>query len=157
MKAEYLNAFLLPSVRVIEKMAGLSVQVGSVSRLLESRTEDHVSILIGLQGPLSGSVVLAVPREVARLLASRIANEELAEEAEADVRAILAELANTIVGNATGHLYNIGIREGITPPTIVEGDHVLFGFVPDLETVEVPLHTAVGRCALIVSIARQTS
>ncbi len=155
MNAEHVNAFLVPSVQVLKKMAHMGVRPGPVSRLGDSRMDDNVSIIIGLQGPLSGSVVLTAARDVAWTLARRIAGEELDAPREAEVRAILAELANTIVGNATGMLYELGIREGITPPTVIEGPQVSFEFGAGLESVLVPLDTDVGCVEMIVSLTRE--
>lgn len=114
-----------------------------------------MSIIIGLQGRLSGSIVLTATRRVAWSLASRIVGAELAEEDEGEVRAILAEVANTVVGNATGHLYEIGIQGGITPPTVVMGPDVGFDFGEGLETIQVPLETDAGRVEVIVSLAKE--
>ncbi len=156
MRADHVNAFLTPSVRVIQKMAGVGVRLGPVRRLSEVCLDDNLSILIGLQGRLCGSVVLTAHRDVARALAERIAGGGLEGDEETEVRAVLAELANTIVGNATGHLYDLGIREGITPPTVVEGSSVSLGFGEGVESVLLPLDTDVGRVEMIVSLTRES-
>jgi CheY-specific phosphatase CheX len=91
---------------------------------------------------------------VAWALAGRIVSEELGDEAEGEVMAVLSELANTIVGNATGHLDEIGLSEGITPPTVVMGARVSFDFSSGVESVLVPLETEVGEIDMIVSLAR---
>ena len=156
MRAEYVNAFLAPSVRVLQKMARTRVEVGRVLRMEQGMLDDSLSIIIGLHGRVSGSVVLAAQRSVAWALASRIAGEELGAECQSDVHAILGELANTIVGNATGELYEIGVREGITPPTLVEGPHVSFNFGDGVESVKIPLETEAGPVDLIVSLTRET-
>lgn len=153
MNAEHVNAFLVPSVQVIRKMARVDVRLGKVSRIRALRLGDNLSIVIGLQGPLSGSVILTAPPEVARRLTSRIAREDL--DGDGDVRTILAEVANTIVGNATGNLYELGVREGITPPTVVTGQDVELGSGGAVETVRVALETDVGQVLMIVSLTRE--
>lgn len=155
MNAEHVNAFLVPSVEVIRKMAELDVRLGKVTRLESIELDDNASVVIGLQGRLSGSVILAASRDVARALARRIAREELDGDEEATTHAILAELANTIVGNATGHLYEMGIRGGITPPTVVTGPAVRLGHDAGVETVRVALETDVGQVLVIVSLIRE--
>ncbi|MBI5014301.1 MAG: chemotaxis protein CheX [Deltaproteobacteria bacterium] len=154
MKAEHVNAFLAPSVEVLRKMARTAVAVGRVSRLQRTLAPNALSIIIGLNGSLSGSVILTAGREVAWALAGRIVREELSEEAEGEVMAVLSELANTIVGNATGHLYELGHTEGITPPTVVMGARVSFDFSEGVESVLIPLETDAGEIDLIVSLAR---
>lgn len=155
MNADHVNAFLVPSVQVLKKMARMEVRPGPVSRLGDGRMDDNVSIIIGLQGRLSGSVVLTAARDVAWTLAHRIAGGDLGDSREGEVRAILAELANTIVGNATGMLWDLGIREAITPPTVIEGPRVSFEFAKGLESVLVPLETEVGCVGMIVSLTQE--
>jgi CheY-specific phosphatase CheX len=159
MKAEHVNAFLKPAVQVLQKMACTEVKVGKVSRLgqsLGSGEHHHLSIIIGLKGRLSGSVILTAPRPVAVSLAALIVKEPAEEMAEDDVRAIMAEVANTIVGNATGLLYDLGFHEGITPPTVVIGPDVSFGFDAGVESVQIPLATGAGEIAIVVSLTRET-
>ncbi|NOY44546.1 chemotaxis protein CheX [Deferrisoma camini] len=151
MRAEYVNAFLVPSVRVLEKMARVSVRLGRPRRLEGLELGDNLCIIIGLQGRLNGSVVLAASHAVAWAVAERIAGGAVEDDRE--VRAILAELANTIVGNATGHLYDLGVREGITPPTVVDGEAVNVDFGTGMEIVLLPLETEAGRVDLVVSLA----
>jgi CheY-specific phosphatase CheX len=154
-KAEYVNAFLIPSVEVLQKMARTAVEVGKISRLQRTLTGDALSIIIGLNGGVSGSVILTSAREVSWALAGRIMREQLGPEAEAEVMAVMSELANTIVGNATGHLYELGVTEGITPPTVVMGPTVSFDFSDGVETILVPLGTEVGLMEMIVSLIRR--
>ncbi len=159
MKAEYVNAFLVPAVQVLQKMAGTLVKVGKVSRLgqsVGSTVDHHLSIIIGLKGRLAGSVIFTAPRPVAHSLAAMIVKAPLEEVEEDDVRAIMAEVANTVVGNATGLLYELGIQEGITPPTVGLGPEVSFGFDAGLESVQIPLETVAGEITIVVSLTRET-
>lgn len=155
MKAEHINAFLVPSVQVIGRMARTEVRVGRLARFESSLPEHDWSIIIGLNGGLSGSIVLSFCPQVARALAGRIARAEPEAEDTGEIVSVLSELANTIVGNATGHLYELGIREGITPPTVVRGSQVRFDFSESAESVRVPLETAAGGLAMIVSLERE--
>jgi chemotaxis protein CheX len=154
-RAEYVNAFLVPSVEVLQKMARTRVRVGKIERLTRPLAGDALSIIIGLSGNLSGSVILTSGREVAWALACRIMREELGPDAQEDVLAVLSELANTIVGNATGHLYQLGVSGGITPPTVIMGSGVSFDFFDGTEGVLVPLETEFGCLEMVVSLARE--
>jgi CheY-specific phosphatase CheX len=154
-KAEHVNAFIVPSVEVLQKMAKTAVEVGKISRLQRTLIGDALSIIIGLDGGISGSVIFTTARDVAWALAGRIMKEELGGEAKADVMAVMSELANTIVGNASGYLYDLGMTEGITPPTVVMGPTVSFDFSNGVETVLVPLQTEVGLMELIVSVKKR--
>ncbi len=155
MKAEHFNAFLVPSVQVLQRMARTEVRLGRVSRLDHAEVDDHLSIVIGLRGRISGSVVLTAPRGVAWALASRIGGEELGDGDEINVRAILGELANTIAGNATGHLYQIGVQQCITPPTVMMGSQVCFTFGDGVESARIRLETNVGGIEMVVSLTKE--
>ena len=159
MKAEHVNAFLVPAVEVLQKMAGTKVTVGKVARLDQDAggsVDHHLSIIIGLRGRLSGSVILTAARPVAVRLAGLIVKTAPEEVAEDDVRAIMAEVANTVVGNATVLLYDQGIKAGITPPTVVLGPEVSFGFDAGVESVQIPLKTEAGEITVVVSLTRET-
>jgi chemotaxis protein CheX len=152
-KAEHVNAFLVPSVQVLQQMARLQVHVGKASRPSRALAGDGLSIIIGIQGRLCGSVILTSSREVAWALASRIMKEEISPDAQEDVAAVLSELANIIVGNATGYLKNLGINERISPPMVVMGSEVSFDFSEGAEIISVPLDTELGSAKIIVSLA----
>jgi CheY-specific phosphatase CheX len=154
-RADYVNAFLGPSVQVLQKMARVGVQVGKLARLRQRTAGNGLSIIIGLNGSVSGTIVLTSGTDVAWALASRIMRDELAPEARDDVMAVMSELANTIVGNATGHLYDLGLTEAITPPTVVMGPEVRFDFTDGVESILVPLETDVGEVDMIVSLVRR--
>jgi len=159
MKAEHVNAFLVPSVQVLKKMTGIDVNVGKISRLETSvagSMDHHLSIIIGLKGRLSGSVIITAAQSVAEAIAGKIVKAPPEEVEADDVRAIMAELANTVVGNATGLLYEVGVKAGITPPTVVLGPEVSFGFDAGLESVQIPLQTEVGQLTIVVSLTRET-
>ncbi|MBE0617900.1 MAG: chemotaxis protein CheX [Proteobacteria bacterium] len=156
MRAEYINAFLVPSVRVLQQMARIQVKLGKVARLDDGQLGENLSIIIGVQGRLSGSVVLTASPDVAWALAGRILGEQLGADGHSEVQAILAEVANTIVGNATGHLYELGLREGITPPTVVAGAGVQLDFGAGVESVKVPIQTELGSLEMIVSLTRES-
>ncbi len=153
MNAEYVNAFLVPAVEVLRKLAGIRVRRGRARRVEDVHVGGNLSVLIGLQGGLSGAVVLTASREVAWALAGRIAGP--GTEAERDVHAVWTEVANMIVGNATGFLEKLGVREALTPPAILDGNGVRLEFGEGVENVVLPLETDVGRVEMIVSLVRE--
>jgi len=145
------------AVRVLRKMAGVDPRQGPISRITETRTRDSLTAIVGLQGDLVGSVALVMSRGVALRLAGRAAAGPLGDDPWEAARAIVMEMVNTLAGNATGFLLKQGVREGLTPPTAVEGPQVFFGFVGGIETFSAPLMTEEGPCALIVSLQKNPS
>ena len=154
MNAEYVNAFLVPAVEVLRKLARVRVRRGRVRRVEDVHVGGNLSVLIGLQGGLSGAVVLTASREVARALAVRVAGPDT--ESDRDVHAVWTEVANMIVGNATGFLERLGLRETLTPPAVLDGNGVYLEFGEGVENVVLPLETDLGRVDMIVSLVRET-
>ncbi|MEW6490162.1 MAG: chemotaxis protein CheX [Thermodesulfobacteriota bacterium] len=150
----HVDVFRDCALRVLHRMAGLAARVGPAARITESRTADSLSALVGLQGDLTGSVALVFARDVAWRVAGRVSAESLGPGDAQTVHAIAMEMVNTVAGNATGLLLRAGLREGLTPPTIVEGPQVFFGFVGGIETFAVPLLTEEGTVVLLVSLKR---
>jgi CheY-specific phosphatase CheX len=151
---DYVEVFRDCALRVLHRVAGLAARVGPVARVTESRTADSLSALVGLQGDLTGSVALVLSRDAAWRVASRVAGHALGPGDAETVHAIAMEMVNMVAGNATGLLLRAGLREGLTPPTVVEGPQVFFGFVGGIETFAVPLVTEEGTVALLVSLKR---
>lgn len=155
MKAEHVNAFLVPAISVLKKMGKLDVKIGKMSKLdsEEHNIVDHkLSIIIGIKGHLSGSVILSATDEVSRAIAGAIVKEDPVSVTEQDLNDIMAELANTIVGNATGTLYDLGVKAGITPPTVVLGNSMSFRFDSSMDTIRIPLMMDVGTMMMTVSL-----
>ncbi len=152
MNAEYVNAFLIPAVEVLRKLAGIRVRRGRVRRVEDVHVGGNLSVLIGLQGGLSGAVVLTASQKVARALAVRVAGPSV--ENDRDVHAVWTEIANMIVGNATGFLEKLGLREALTPPAVLDGSGVHLEFGEGVENVVLPLETDVGQVEMIVSLVR---
>lgn len=155
MKAEHVNAFLVPAISVLKKMAKLDVKIGKMSKMEQAASpaaERNLSIIIGLKGDLSGSVILTASDEVARVVAGAISKCPPGDVTEKDLNDIMAELANTIFGNATGALYDMGVKAGITPPTVVLGNSISFRFDAGMDILLIPLILEAGEMQMTVSL-----
>lgn len=157
MKAEHVNAFLVPAISVLKKMGKLETKIGKMSKVEQPAppsAERYLSIIIGLKGDLSGSVILSAPDPVAKAIAGAIVKAPAESVTEQDLNDIMAELANTIVGNATGALYDVGVKAGITPPTVVLGNSVCFRFDAGMDILLIPLITDIGELTMTISLTR---
>ncbi|NTU60399.1 MAG: hypothetical protein HGA98_05005 [Deltaproteobacteria bacterium] len=157
MNARHLEAFVAPAVHVLAKMARTEVRAGEVSARAPSLGGESVSVVIGLNGGISGTFVLTAARREAWALAGLILGGPPEDEARDEVLDVLSELANVIAGNATGRLYELGVSEGITPPTVVTGPAVGLDFTRGAETVHVPLETRAGTLEMVLSIFEENA
>lgn len=156
MKAEQVNAFLVPALNVVSKMAKVSVELGKPFKVDKDSAADEAQIgtIIGISGGIMGSVTLCAMGETARLLCGRVAGEEPDALTDEDIHSIFAEIANTIAGNAAGGLYDLGIKADITPPTVVRGKGMQVRFRDDMDIMNIPIIMEFGRLNLIVAFSR---
>lgn len=145
--AEQLNAFVTPSVEVLEKLASISAEVGALRRQPSAIPVDTLIILIGLEGDLEGTVVFQFSRPVLKkILTSLLGNlpPSLNDPICLDA---MGEVANIIAGNATGRLEGLGLRTTITPPKVLTGtagNH----WTAEREGITIPLNSPLGEMGI---------
>jgi chemotaxis protein CheX len=116
---EILHAVIAPAVEVIHRMTDIRLKLGHVV------TSDHpphgglIMVNVFITGDAKGFFLLGMEREAARLIASRMFDEEISSGADPRVPSAIMELANIIAGNAVGPIAEKGITVTIEPPAIV--------------------------------------
>jgi CheY-specific phosphatase CheX len=116
---EILHAVIAPTVEVIYRMTDIHLKLGHVE------TTDHpppgglLMVNVSIIGEAKGFFLLGVEPEAARLIASRMFDEEISSGADSRVASAILELANIIAGNAVGPIAEKGITVTIEPPVIV--------------------------------------
>lgn len=151
MKAEYVNAFLVPSVENIRKMARIDARVGKISVTTDPPRGDIFSVRIGMTGRVVGNVLLAFPRKVAWMFCAKILESNLDDVGESDVLEILAEFANTVAGNAVGLMSDAGAPVDISPPTVMTGVLPHDNGV-EMDSIIMRIFTDVGQIEIMVSL-----
>ena len=157
MKAEHVNAFLVPAVNVISKMAKIDVKLDKptkIERDMMPQESTQLSTIIGISGGMSGSVTLSASDQSARTLCAKIISEDPETISEEDIHAIFSEIANTIAGNAAGALYDLGVKADITPPTLVKGDCITIRFLEGMDIINIPILLDFGRLDLRVAFTK---
>lgn len=144
MKAEYVNAFLEPAIFVIEKVLKIEATIGQIKKGSGINLKDPISIIIGMNGDLKGVVILGFTMETAYKIAAKMLQKDNIAELNQDEKEALSELANMIIGNAGGKLYELGLTETLTPPTVVIGSQVSFSIPQINQSIIVPINTKIG-------------
>ena len=151
MKAEHINAFLAPIIDVIEKTIHIEASIGNIKRKTFVDLDKQVTILIEMNGDLNGFILLSIVKKVAVKIAASMFNSNKIIEFNKDVVSALSELGNMIIGNITGSLYEIGLKERISVPALVlEGDDI-----PEIDvdtSVTIPVETELGLIDFILCL-----
>ena len=148
-----LNAFVGPSIEVLEKLARISTEVGTLRRQRWSIPLERFVIAVGVEGDLNGQVVfLFDPPVLERILTAMLGSPRppLTDPICCDA---LGEVANIIAGNATGRMESLGLRITITPPQILTWKEVNRG-ITDNEGIVIPLKSAWGEIGISLFIEK---
>ena len=116
--AEVVNALLEPVIDVLKACTGVEAQVVGVDFASRLPPPPCVMVTVELRGRVVGPISWSFDPKVARELAARMmSSPTLPEFGSPDCTDAVAELANIIVGNATGALLNAGYAVEVLPPT----------------------------------------
>jgi CheY-specific phosphatase CheX len=116
--AEVVNALLEPVFDVLKSCTGYEAHVAGLAFAAQLPPPPCVMVTVELRGRIVGPISWSFDPKVARELAARmLSSSTLPEFGSEDCTDALAELANIIVGNATGALLNAGYAVEVLPPT----------------------------------------
>jgi CheY-specific phosphatase CheX len=116
--ADVVNALLEPIFDVLKACTGVESHVAGVDLAARLPPPPCLMVRVELRGRVVGPISWSFDPKVARELASRLLSSSSPPDfGSADCTDALAELANVIVGNATGALLNAGYAVEVLPPT----------------------------------------
>lgn len=114
---------IIDAAQEVFPMFGLESEYkGEVEESLLS-SASQVNILIGLTSGVKGSVVFGLKKSLALKVASVMMGGAQIDILDEMTKSALGEMANMIIGSATG---KIGLSQGIeySPPTIITGERL---------------------------------
>ncbi|KKO50948.1 chemotaxis protein CheX [Paenibacillus sp. DMB20] len=124
MKAEVINPFLESARHVIEQVMQVSPSTGNLGVREITRIDDHIWILIGMTGQMSGDIVFGLHEQVALRMVSVMMGGYVLTEMDEMGQSAISELGNMISGNASMILSNQGVHVDITPPKVIRSVNV---------------------------------
>lgn len=133
----YINPFLISSISIFESMAQMKLGVGKPSAGVLKFESDMFIIQVGVTGQMKGQVLLALPPEKAKKVASNMMCGMPVEELDEMSRSALGELSNMIMGNTATLFSNQGIIIDITPPLSMSGSKLIMQ--ADTQAIRVPM------------------
>ncbi len=150
-RAEHVNAFVVPTLDVLGRMGKVEASIQEIHRREELETSHPLSIVVGFTGDLKGAFILRFQEHTASAIGGGMMGGEPPSGLNPVCQEALAELTNVIAGNASGQLARLGIHVMITPPVISTGriDHRIVPHVKEM--IVVPLRTDRGEIELNLS------
>ena len=133
----YINPFLISSISIFESMAQTKLSVGKPEPGILSFESSTFIIQVGVTGQMKGQVLLAIPTENAKKIASNMMCGMPIEELDEMSRSALGELSNMVMGNTATLFSNQGIIIDITPPLSMSGSRLIMQ--ADTQSVRVPM------------------
>jgi chemotaxis protein CheX len=151
--AELINPFIRAIRDVLQKETHSKVLRTSKPTLTKGGALAHeITSVIGLIGEISGVFLISVSAEYAFSFFREVVGVE-ATEIDEVVLSGIAELSNTIAGQAAIALEEIGLSVDISPPLLIKGNGASLSTL-DLPRVSVPLKTDLGDLVMEVAVIR---
>jgi chemotaxis protein CheX len=151
MNAEHLNPIIAASKFVINQTCGIELKPGKPYVTQSEYTDDVFVVLLGITGQLHGQVILAMSKEIAKVLASKMMMGMPVPELNDMAKSALGELMNMMMGNAMTIFAEKNILLDITPPTIFVSKDLSLN-VGDSRMIAIPLEFDAGMLELNIAI-----
>lgn len=151
LKAEYVNPFLESVYHFFSTMMGCRARRGMPGLSDGSKRPREVMALIGLSGPVRGTVALSFPVETALAIASKLLMTEIREFDETVADAV-SEIVNIVAGGAKAKISEqVGSTLDLTLPTIIRGEEYRVFSPSRALWLEVPFSSELGAFTLRVT------
>jgi chemotaxis protein CheX len=150
MRYEYIEPFVLSTMKVIDTVMQSDISMGKVSLLRSSEIDGDLAILIRLRGYSDGCIILNMKTETAMKICNVMLDGSFETLMPIGMDSI-AELANMIAGNAISVINDLGYEFMIDPPLIVLRDRIR-DETPDIEVFQIPLFTECGEIVMNIAL-----
>lgn len=121
---KHINPFLQSAISIVEQVAMMKMSVGKPVVSPLSFTDDTFILQVGVTGALKGQVLIAMPVDSAKGLASKMMMGMPVETLDEMAGSALGELSNMIMGNTATIFSTQGILMDITPPMSLFGSNL---------------------------------
>lgn len=149
MRVEFVDPFVRAGFTALEQLVHDRPERAALSMRATSFTTQQVSIVVGVNGLIGGTVLYGMSFVTAQKIASAMIGRPIQEMDDAAWNAI-AELGDIISGNAIKSLHEAGYKCNITPPSILRGMNVEVSTM--VLALVVPLTTRFGRIEINVAL-----
>ncbi|AHC15100.1 chemotaxis protein CheX [Salinispira pacifica] len=152
MKAQIANPFITSAVKVFRKEIGVELTRKSLTKKTSPMPSLHISIIIGVTGPVRGQVVYSMDQSFAESVSKAMLPGKLPAEVRKMTHSAVSELANMITGMASIDLAGEDKLISITPPTVFTGPALRIDFL-NLPTVSLNFLSQFGTMEVNIALA----
>ena len=155
MDSKIINPFLKTTITTFSQMFNITPALGKPFLVQQQLSHNwSISGIIGIVGDIEGILVIRISDEFAlKLLTETGMSSDNIEEANEIKRALIAEIANVISGNALP-LLNAS-KLDITPPVVIQGENHTISWPSNSPKIGIPFTTALGNFEIQISITSQ--
>lgn len=118
---KHINPFLQSAISIVEQTTAMKMAVGKPAVATLEFTDETFILQVGVTGALKGQVLIVMPTESAKGLASKMMMGMPIAELDEMAASALSELSNMIMGNTATIFSTQGITMDITPPMSLYG------------------------------------
>jgi chemotaxis protein CheX len=156
MKVEFINPFLGATMRVLRTLAAVEARPGKPFVKKEGGAQGDVSGIIGITGPVNGSMSLSFSGACILRIMAGMLGEEVEKKAEItkDIKDAVGELTNMICGDARNELGQHGYQFQIALPTVITGLNHEIQHKCKAPTIAIPFDTDAGSFVVEVSFEK---
>jgi chemotaxis protein CheX len=146
----FIRPFVDAAQTVLEQALSAEVVPEEPTLASKSVVSRGVASIVGVTGEAHGSVLFDMSLTIAKKVAGQMNGETMSELGDLG-KDTLSELASMITGRAITILNDAGHELKVSPPTLLTGDNMTISGL-ELETLVVPLRTALGEIVVNVAI-----
>ena len=150
MQVEFINPFLSATLEVLKTMAFMEARPNPPVLKKNGDSHGDVSGIIGITGPVKGSLSLSFSRACILKIVANMLGEEF-PEINSEIKDAVGELTNMISGAARQKLADLGYTFQSSLPTVVSGPHHQIEHQCDAPTIAIPFDTPAGSFMVEVS------
>lgn len=154
MKAELINPFVKASVDVIGMMTQIVLEKGAPKMIEDIKLSNDIGIVIGVTGEVRGQVVIKMSHQSALNIVSKMMGGVEILELDSMGKSAISELGNMILGTSANNLYALGYTIDITPPSILNGDGIIYSTV-NQSIIAIPFNTEGIEIIVNISIVEE--
>lgn len=150
MRYEYIEPFVLSTIKVLNYVLPAGVTKGNHRLVKGGNLEADLAILIRIGGDSEGGIILQMDNSTALKLCN-LMNETDFQSLPPLGRDSISELGNMIAGNATSVLMDLGYAFKVAPPLVLTRDDSL-NEIPLWESFQIPLFTECGEITMNIAL-----
>jgi len=151
MKVEHINPFIQAVYELFQTMFNAKVERGQIGVASGAGNPRDILALIGLSGPVRGTVALSFQTKTALAMVGKMLDQEI-HVVDETVSDGVAEIVNMVAGNAKARMVKgAGKPVDLSLPTVVRGSNYSIDYPSQAVWLEVPFTSELGEFGLRVT------